>query len=318
MRSVIPPLSCTTSTIAPATIASAFERNLAGQVDRHGVNDDPLERLRRQVADADAADDHRPATGAERFMRSAEWVLGAGLVLAVASQTYNVACAALGCANSGIGLPFLFVAAMAGVFAIGLYRKLLQDWRFQWGRRLAASGVVLLLIGVLLVLPVQRSGQVLMEQKAVQQAERVKADAARQVAEEAWRAGLRARGDHGPPGVVPPSLRVEAGDTGIIVTNITQKPLSVALFRVREDAAAPGGWRACSMHTAGTRGAGLRFYRYSLGPGERTTFVNFEPCAASFKDALIEYRIGQHPDESGWWSDSALAAPNRRDDADGK
>lgn len=282
------------------------------------MNDNPLERLRRQVADADAADDLRPATGADRFMRSVKRVLGVVLVLAVASQTYNMACAALGCANAGFGLPFLFVAGMAGVLAIGLYRKLLQDWRFQWGQRLAASGVVLLLIGVLLVLPVQRSGQVLMEKKAVQQAERVKEDAARQAADEAWRAGLRARGDHGPPGVVPPSLRVEDGDAGVIVTNITRKPLSVALFRVREDVAAPGGWRACSMHTAGTRGAGLRFYRYSLEPDESTTFVNFEPCAASFKDSTLEYRVGQRPDESGWWSDSALAAPNRRDDADGR
>ena len=281
------------------------------------MDDDPLERLRRQVAEENAADDHLPRTGADRLMRYVERVLGVVLALAVASQTHNMACAVQGCANAGIGLPFLFVAAVAGLLAIGLYHKLLQDWRFQWGPRLAASGVVVVLIGVLLVLPVHRSGQALMEQKTAQQAERVKEEAARQAADEAWRTDLLARGDHGPPGVVPPMLRVEAGDTGVIVTNSADKPVTVALFRVREDATAPGGWRACSMHTTGPHGTAMRFYHISLGPGESTIFVNFETCPSSFNDATIEYRVGHRQEEVGWWSDSALAVPDRRDGADG-
>jgi hypothetical protein len=193
-----------------------------------------------------------------------------------------------------------------------------EDWRYQWSRRVAASGVALLLIGALWVLPAHRSGQASLALKAEQSAQRVLSEGHQQKAEETWRAGLLARGDHGPPGVVPPLLRAEPSDGGVIITNTTQRPLVVALAKVMEAAGAPGGWRACAMHTDGGSGGTLRFYSVSLNPGAHATFVTIESCPEAFRNAPIEYRVGRYPSETGWWSDSAFAAPKGREYADGK
>lgn len=270
------------------------------------------------MARASAIEETRPASGADKHMKRVEWVIGAVLALAAGSLTYRIVCSAVRCSDSGVGLPFLFLAALIGLLAIGFYLKVLQDWRDQWALRLGASGVALLVITATLLLPALRSGQAAMARKTELQSERAVAEDTQRKAEAGWRAGLLARGDHGPPGVVPPQLRSEASGDGVTITNTTQQPIVVSLARVQEDIAAPGGWRACAMHTSGSRAGGMRYYRYSLAPGARATFVNFEPCAASFKSAPIEYRVGEYPGDTGWWSDSALAAPGSREYADGR
>ncbi len=263
-------------------------------------------------------DSGRPSSRADARLGRLERILGAALALAVGAQTYGVICSALRCSDSGVGLPFLFIASMAGLLAVGLYLKLVEDWRFQWPLRLAASGVALLLFIVLLVLPVHRSGQHLVERQAVQQQERVLTEFHQQKADAAWQAALLASGANGPPGTVPPGLRVEPGGAGVVVTNTTSRQLIIALARVREDAKAPGGWRACAMHTDGSSRGTLRFHSYGLNAGESATFVGFAPCADAFRDAPIEYRVGRRPDDTGWWSDSAFTAPAGREHADGR
>jgi hypothetical protein len=253
---------------------------------------------------------------ADKWLGRAEWGLAAALALAVGSLTYRGICSVIRCSDAGFGLPPLFLAALAGIVALGIYLTLVHDRRTRWPGRIAVSAAAVLLIVMLLVVPVHRSGQAALVQQAAQRTERVLVEDARQKAEEQWRADLLARGQHGPPGLVPPALQTEQSEAGVVITNTTKEPLTVALARVREDATAPGGWRACSMHTAGSGGGNMRFYHYSLGPAARTTFVVNPSCAEAFRDAPIEYRVGRSPGDTGWWSDSAFTAP-KREFADG-
>ena len=264
-----------------------------------------------------AIESHPRSSLADRWLGKAEWGLAAALVLAVGSQTYRGICSAIRCSDAGVGLPPLFLAALAGTIALGIFLTLVHDRRTQSRSRLAVNGAAVLVILMLLVLPAHQSGQAAQVKQAAQLAEREQTENAQRKAEEQWRAGLLSRGEHGPPGLVPPSLQAEQTDVGVVITNTAKEPLTVALTRVREDAAAPGGWRACSMHTAGSRGTSMRYYHYSLNPGARTTFVALQECAEAFRDAPIEYRVGRHPGDTGWWSDSAFAAP-KREFADGK
>jgi hypothetical protein len=240
------------------------------------------------------------------------------LALAVGSLTYKGLCAALRCAGAGIGLPFLFLASLAGLIALGIFLVAAEDSRNRWPRRLAVSGVALFLIVAFWLLPADRSGRAAVERRAKQSQERALSEAHRQKAEEAWRAGLLSRGDHGPPGVVPPMLRAELVERRAIVSNTTPRPLVVALARVQGDAAAPGGWRACAMHTDGNSKGSMRYYSFSLKPGEHATFVTVESCPEALRDSPIEYRVGRYPNEEGWWSDSAFAAPEGREYSEGK
>lgn len=113
------------------------------------------------------------------------------------------------------------------------------------------------------------------------------------------------------PGLVPPLVEAhEAGD-GVTVRNTSDQPLMVALARVRE-ADGPGGWRGCGMYTSGRHGGG-RYYYYSLAPGESAEYLPYDSCAAAFRGAPLEYRIGRDRSDRGWWSDSAFAAPKGRE-----
>lgn len=126
----------------------------------------------------------------------------------------------------------------------------------------------------------------------------------------AWLENLKKTGQHAPPGVVPPMLTVEDNGTTVKVTNIHDKEIVVALARVRQDPAAPGGWKGCGMYE-GARGS--RFYFIYLGPRKSLMYTPWEECAGNFVNAPIEYRIGQRPPEIGWWSDSAFAKPEGRE-----
>lgn len=122
---------------------------------------------------------------------------------------------------------------------------------------------------------------------------------------------LRRSGSHGPPGAIPAVLRVQ--DEGLEVevelldTLAAQYP--VGLARVLPDPAARKGWRGCPMEAAGAPRAHGAFL---LRPREPVRFTLPAVCAAGFRDAPLEVRVGSWKTGSqspGWWSDSAIAVP---------
>ncbi|HEY7671142.1 MAG TPA: hypothetical protein VIC71_02910 [Gammaproteobacteria bacterium] len=103
-------------------------------------------------------------------------------------------------------------------------------------------------------------------------------------------------------------LAVVDDGRGALVTNMTQEWLTVALARVLPDS--QGEWRACPLLTVGKVSD---YYRYSIGPGQTAQYAPLLRCAAAFERAPLEYRVGDPlPNATGWWSDSAFAAPNGR------
>lgn len=157
------------------------------------------------------------------------------------------------------------------------------------------------------------------ESKMLREKETAKAQAITTDAEAAyaaWVKSLQLSINHGPPGTVPPMLKVADDGISVRVQNIAQKKISVALARVRPDASAADGWNWCGMYT---ERPGRRYYYFSLLPGESATYQPYENCAEKFRDAPIEYRVGgsgggmvNHVFEIGWWSDSAFAAIHGR------
>lgn len=128
-------------------------------------------------------------------------------------------------------------------------------------------------------------------------------------AREAWIAALRQNPDgHGPPGVVPPMLRVVDDGRGVQVTNTTGEWLDVALARVLQDN--QGEWRACPLLTVGEISD---YYRFAIGPSRTARYSPLPDCAATFDGAPLEYRVGDPARNAmGWWSDSAFTVPNGR------
>jgi hypothetical protein len=126
---------------------------------------------------------------------------------------------------------------------------------------------------------------------------------------EAWIAALRQNPNgHGRPGVVPPMLHVVDDGRGVAVTNTAQEWLTVALARVLPDQQRE--WRACPLLTVGEVSD---YYRFSIGPSQTARYAPLPDCAAEFDGAPLEYRVGDPlPNTTGWWSDSAFAAPNGR------
>jgi hypothetical protein len=254
-----------------------------------------------------------------RFAEVVERVIGFALGATACYVIVNGICSRLRCATDGpAGLIFYAGGVIGGAVAYGIFKALTRAHLDRPGIRLVINaGAAAVIVGCL-VLPLRQSHQVQEALNTQAVTERQAAEAESQVRERAWLEQMRAAGAHGPPGAVPPSLQVEQSDAGVVITNTAQQPLTVALARVREDTAAPGGWRACPMHTAGSRGTNMRYYHYSLKPGESTTYVALEPCAEAFRNAPIEYRVGRYPGDTAWWSDSAFSAPKGREYADGK
>jgi hypothetical protein len=119
-----------------------------------------------------------------------------------------------------------------------------------------------------------------------------------------WIDSLKAHA-HGAPGEVPPMLTVADEGADAVVTNRSGRVIIVALARVLPDPTAPGGWRACPMHTSAHSA-----FRTSVGTRQPERFQLAANCAQTFTGAPIEYRVGNNPPDEGWWSDSAIATPD--------
>ena len=161
------------------------------------------------------------------------------------------------------------------------------------------------------VIPTHRAE---VEQKTEEQARAVRlkaADEASKIKLDAWLTEMKQAGNHGPPGQVPPMLTVEDDGTTVRVQNDSDRGIRIALARVREDSTVPGGWKGCGMYT--TDGGGGKYF-WIIDSNKSITYVTREPCAPQFRGAPIEYRVGERPPENGWWSDSAFAKPEGRED----
>jgi len=241
-----------------------------------------------------------------------EIVLSLAVGCAAAYQAYVVACDAFHCSGgSFVAIPIMLGAVVAGLMAAAVFFVIYRIKGRAPNTRRVIDAVAIVGVIALLVYPVAKiyaDEDALREQIAAQQkAAAEKFNAARL----AWIANLRASDAHGAPGVVPPMLKVEDDGINVVVENISSKAVIVALARVIEDAAAPTGWRGCAMRTSGKVGG--TYYFYSLNAGERATYAAYDNCAEMFRGAAIEYRVGKDARDTGWWSDSAFAAPDGRE-----
>jgi len=284
---------------------------------------DGHERYRDELArDHPAPPDAREQPVAWIIARLAglcERILAFAIAITACYAIVSGICGRLNCASDGPGgLIFYAAGFLGGALAFGLFGALARACHGRPAARFGLAAAALAAVVLVLVLPLRQDLRAQEARRTESKAQIQAADADLKGRTQAWVEGLRAGGAHAPPGETPPQLRVEDHGTQVTVTNVAAEPLMVALARVRPDAAAPGGWRACGMFTAGNSGRGSRCHHYSLAPGTTATYELFGPCAAAFQDAPLEYRIGQPPQGAGWWSDSAFAAPGGREYADGK
>lgn len=257
------------------------------------------------------------------FLRAAlrlmlEIVLSLAVGSAAAYQTFVLACEAAKC-NSGTNyaaIPIMLLAGVVGIVAVGVFFLIYRIKGRVLRARHAIDAVAVVAVFVLLVYPLvqtQWREQARQEQfKAQQKAAEEKYRAERM----AWMEKLRASDAHGPPGTVPPMLKADDDGIKVVVENTTAKGLTVALTRVIEQPSAPTGWRGCPMRTSGKTGG--TYHSYWVGPGERITYESDAPCAERFRGAAVEYRVGKDPRDVGWWSDSAFAAPDGRQNQTGE
>jgi hypothetical protein len=54
-------------------------------------------------------------------------------------------------------------------------------------------------------------------------------------------------------------------------------------------------------------------YFIFFAPQDSITYVLRKECAPMFRDAQIEFRVGNESGDIGWWSDSAFAKPKGRE-----
>jgi hypothetical protein len=131
---------------------------------------------------------------------------------------------------------------------------------------------------------------------------------------EEWLEELIAAGRFGEPGVVPPMLDARAGDTGnVVATNKSDSALVLSVAIVAADRAGSGGWRGCGF--SGYAGRGPQEW-VELAPGQSAVFELEPKCREIFLnlESHTEFRVGNEavPVELGWWSTSALVAPQGR------
>ena len=122
---------------------------------------------------------------------------------------------------------------------------------------------------------------------------------------------LRRVGNHGPPGQVPAVLRVqdEGIDAEVELLDTLTEQYPVALARVLPDPIARNGWRGCPLRAGGAERAHGAFLLRTKSPVHYTLAPS---CAAVFRDAPLEYRVGTWKlgsESPGWWSDSAISMP---------
>ena len=128
---------------------------------------------------------------------------------------------------------------------------------------------------------------------------------------------LRRSGNYAEPGVVPPGLHVVDEGATVTVTNNGDHFADVSLSRVLVDAGSPGGWKGCALWTGGFHNEG-RYHGHVLRPGMSLTFSMYGDCIEEFRDAPLEFRVGNplmsgEAGERAWWSSSAFAFPEGRE-----
>lgn len=205
---------------------------------------------------------------------------------------------------------FVFLLALcAGVVAAIIFFWIVHA-RSNFKTWLILNVLVIGAIAIWLVRPLAQKDALRQERVAAQH--QVEIDSDKRYA--AWVEQLKISTNHGPPGAVPPMLKVEDDGTTIQVQNLAEKRVSLALGRVRQDPTAPDGWKWCGAYADRPPS---RPSAVDLNPGEMAIFRLYENCAEEFKSAPIEYRVGgwrwiNSSDEIGWWSDSAFTAVGKR------
>lgn len=214
------------------------------------------------------------------------------------------------------GIAIFIVAGVLGLIAMAVFIAIAEGTGSA-PRWLAACGGAVALFFFGFILPVMRNAEVARQQQAAHQARAE--NAARQVRaeREKWIQELRDSGAHAPAGTPPPFLEVRDEGRAVEIRNTTGGSLSVALARVKPAPSGAKGWIACGMHTAG-RHRGSRYYYYALQPGESARYEPYTDCAAAFEGAPIEFRVGQRPGDTAFWSDSAFEAIDGQEYALGK
>ena len=281
------------------------------------------------MSESDNVDPHpAPPPGPRRFDARAfllaalrvliEIVLSLAVGCAVAYQTYVLACDAFKCSSGTnyAAIPIMLVAAVVGIVTVGVYFLIYRIKGRALRTRLAIDAVAVVAVLVLLVYPV---AQTHWREAARQEKFRAQQKAANDkyaAARLEWIANLRASDMRGPPGAVPPMLKSDDDGIKVVVENITAKGMTVALTRVIENASAATGWRGCPMRTSGKVGG--TYHSYWLNSGERATYEADANCAQRFRGAAVEYRVGKDARDTGWWSDSAFAAPDGRQNQTGE
>jgi hypothetical protein len=122
---------------------------------------------------------------------------------------------------------------------------------------------------------------------------------------------LRTTGGHGPLGVVPPMLAVKDEGSRVYVLNRGRSPAWVSLARVRQSVPGTGTYYACALHAEG----GRRSDGYDPIRPRETVEFRMGTCSTAFSREPIEFRVGRHPGDTAWWSDTALQFPEGHEEA---
>ena len=160
----------------------------------------------------------------------------------------------------------------------------------------------------------ERERQVRQERQRVEERERDQYHAQRR---EEGVAKIRRLGRFAEPGVLPPDFLVQDHGTAVKVIYRGEKGTVISLSRVLPDSDSPGGWKGCALWTGGVHGHG-RYYGHFIDPGMSLSFSMYDGCVEEFRDAPLEFRVGEptmegEAGERAWWSSSAFAMPEGRE-----
>jgi hypothetical protein len=215
-----------------------------------------------------------------------------------------------------VAMPFVFalgVLAYALAVAVPFHLAVKHDSKPAMLVFLALNAVALLVMYAGMVQPIREANEAEARQKAAAAAELEQRRAAQEVKRQAelreWLRELQASGAYGPPGAVPPMLKVE--DDGLLarVTKLGSGDIPVQLDRIRRAADGSPAVR-CPMTVVDRVGVAYQagtnlFY---LFPQKDYVFTAAPKCAEAFKGAPLEFRVGgTHPAyRAGWWTETAL------------
>jgi hypothetical protein len=225
----------------------------------------------------------------------------------------------------GPNLLVLFTAGFAGL--VGLIGGCISYWllsrELDDGPRpigvLDAIAVAIFIFAFVIPLSVERADEKREHQLREAQrrvAERERDEYVAQRKAEAM-TKLRRLGRFAEPGIVPPDFEVVDQGSSVSVTNRGEKSTSISLSRVLRDSETPTGWKGCALWTGGPHGHG-RYYGHYINPGMTLSFSMYDGCLEEFRDAPLEYRVGEPTMEGeagdrAWWSESAFASPDGRE-----